>query len=320
MPKPIYMTDAMIDECFDDVLAEFTKQYDEARSRAKGGKEKLAKGLFKFDYKPIEYTWAGDASRVKIIIEPVAYSKMLMLMFGSDKEIGWHGLITRDPENAAVFRVEDVILFPQAVTPVTVTADDSKYPLWAMDLPDETFSKCRFHGHSHVNMSTSPSSIDLDYYARSIQQFSSGFYVFMIMNKKFEHYCQVYDFDNNAMYESNEVDVQIGTDFKKELEAAKKEMVTGRGYSYGDSYGGGGYGGYYGSQSRYGTYTDKKNEFRPGFQSSSAKNEKKDNAATEKNSGVKTNTKEDEQKQLVLPPYYDDYDDEPWWRNGGNVT
>lgn len=320
MPKPIYMTDAMIDECFDDVLAEFTKQYEAARTRAKDGKEKLAKGVFNFVYKPIEYTWIDDHSRVKIILEPVAFSKMLLLMLGSDKEIGWHGLITRDAENPSVFHVEDVILFPQTVTSTTVTADDEKYPLWAMDLPDETFAKCRFHGHSHVNMGVTPSVTDLTYYEQSIQQFKDGFYVFMIMNKRLETFCQVYDFDRNAMYENAEIDIQVGTGFKTELDAAKKEMIIDRVYNYGGSYNSG-YGSYsrgsYGSQHPYGTYTDKK-DFRTGFQPSDPKKEKKDSAVSEKNAGEKTEDKNG-QKQLILPPYYDDdYDDEPWWKNGGS--
>lgn len=314
MPKPIYMTDAMIDECFDDVLSEFKRQYEAARGRAKAGKEMLARGLFKFDYKPIEYTWVDDASRAKIIFDPVAYTKILMLMFGSDKEIGWHGLITRDTDDPSVFHVEDVILFPQTVTSVTVNADDEKYPLWAMNLPDETFAKCRFHGHSHVNMGVTPSATDLTYYAQSIKQFNSGFYVFMIFNKRFEMFCQVYDFDRNVMYETSEVDIQVGTDYKAELDAAKKQMIVDRSYNYGSTHGG--YSGGYGTQNYYGAYTGSEPEVPHWISSFQSKNRKKDSAVSEKNAGEKTKTN-DGQKQLILPPYYDEYDDEPWWRNGG---
>lgn len=307
MPKPITMTDAMITECFEDVLAEFKKQYAEALERAKSGKEKLAKGIFDFNYKPIEYTWTDNTSRAKIILEPVAYSKMLMLMFGSDKEIGWHGLITRDEEDASVFHVNDVILFPQTVTSVTVTADDAKYPDWAMGLSDDVFAQCRFHGHSHVNMGVSPSGTDLAYYAQSIKAFKNGFYVFMIMNKRFETFCQVYDFDNNTMYENNEIDIQIGTGFKEELDKAKKEMIAEQTYSYS---------GFYRSQNDYG---NRSYGSWPKIEPKTplTKSEKKDSAGSVKNTGEKT--KDDGQKQLILPPYvHDDY--EPWWKEEDAVV
>lgn len=238
MPSPITMTKGMIEESFSDLRAKFEKYFAEAKDAAANG-SKLAKGKFEFKYPGIEWTWKSSNDRAKLTIEPTAYTKMVMLMFGSDKEIGWHGLIVRDPENENHFILQDVILFPQEVTSVTVVADEKKYPLWALTLPEEQFNKLRFHGHSHVNMGVTPSSTDTTYYEQNIRQFKDGFYIFMIINKRFETFIQVYDFDNNTFYDKNEVDIEIGDDFSRKLAEDRKKFVTTYTYqtpSYGGSY------------------------------------------------------------------------------------
>lgn len=225
MPSPITMTQHMIEESFADLRAKFEDYFAKAKEAAANG-SKLAKGKFDFKYPGLEWTWKANDDRAKLTIDPVAYTKMIMLMFGSDKEIGWHGLIIRDPENENHFILQDVILFPQEVTSVTVVADEQKYPLWALTLPEEQFNKLRFHGHSHVNMGVTPSSTDTTYYEQNIRQFKDGFYIFMIINKRFEMFIQVYDFDNNTFYDKNEVDIEIGDDFSRKLDADKKKFVT----------------------------------------------------------------------------------------------
>lgn len=323
MPKPIFMTDAMIDECFADVRKEFETLFAKALERAKSGKEMLAKGAFSFP--SVTYDWTDDKTRAKIVIDPTAYSKMLLLMFGSDKEIGWHGFVTRDAEDPNVFHIEDVLLFPQEVTSVTVQTDDTRYKDWLMDLPDDQFNKVRFHGHSHVNMGTTPSTTDLTYYASLIQQFKKGFYVFMIMNKRFEHFCQVYDFDNNSMFENSEIDVIVGDDFAAKLEADKKEMVATKTYQYGGygNYGGrygSGYGGYNHAAPSHGTYKKDDTSAAPPKPAADPKAEKKDDAGSASNAGGKSDPS-DGQSALSLPPYYDNDDDgygsweDPWYYN-----
>lgn len=231
MPSPITMTKHMVEESFQDLRNSFEEYFEKAKAAALNG-SKMAKGKFEFKYPGLEWSWKACSDRAKLTIEPVAYTKMILLMFGSDKEIGWHGLIVRDPEDANHFILQDVILFPQEVTSTTVVADEQKYPLWALTLPEEQFQKLRFHGHSHVNMGVTPSSTDTNYYEDNIKQFKDGFYVFMIINKRFDVYIQLYDFDNNTFYDKNEVDIEIGNDFHHMLDAAKKELVTTKTYSY----------------------------------------------------------------------------------------
>ena len=80
MPKPIYMNDQMIDECFADVRATFEKQFSEALARCKSQKTPLARGVFSFQN--VSYEWTNDQSRAKVILEPVAFSKICLLMCG----------------------------------------------------------------------------------------------------------------------------------------------------------------------------------------------------------------------------------------------
>ena len=312
MPKPIYMNETMIDECFADVRASFEQQFAAALERARTGKTPLARGVFSFQ--PVTYEWTDDKTKAKVVLEPTAFSKICLLMYNTDKEIGWHGLISRDEADPNVFHVEDVILYPQTVTSVTVETDDAKYGNWVIELPNEHFDKLRFHGHSHVNMGVTPSGTDLTYYSSLIRQFKDGFYVFMIINKKMEIFCQVYDFDNNSMYETDEVEVVVGQDFGSQLSESKKEMVTTQTYSYS------GYNGYYG-QDRFGSQYGRDWGARNGSWKKDEQktvdlkpkdDSKKDDAGGAKETGSKVL---DGQKALNLPPYVED-DEEPWWNEG----
>lgn len=242
MPKPIYSTEEMREATFAKIRAEFEKEYKAQYDNAT--KKKMANGTFKFSI-GCPYFWADDDSRATLRITPQAYGKMLCMIFGTDKEVGWHGIIKRAEEGKPSFVLEDVILYPQTVTAATIDADSEKYPMWAMSLPDEQFNHLRFHGHSHVNMGVTPSGTDLNFREDLLGQFKDGFYVFMIMNKKFERSFQIYDMENNNLFESDEVDVYIGDgdteNYETEVTASAKEMVVSRGYQY-NNYGGGYYG------------------------------------------------------------------------------
>lgn len=312
MPSPITMTPHMIEESFADLRERFEEFFSKAKESAEKG-SKLAKGNFKFDYPGLEWTWKNNKERAKLTIEPTAYTKMVMLMFDTDKEIGWHGLIERDPEDEKHFILQDIILFPQEVTSVTVVADEEKYPMWALTLPEEQFKKLRFHGHSHVNMGVTPSSTDTTYYEQNIKQFSDGFYVFMIINKRFETFIQLYDFDHNTFYDKNEVDIEIGNDFARELSEAKKSLVSTRTYQYQTpSYGASG--GYYG-----GGYQSRDYLYNHNYGKGDEKKGKTKNDQDEKEKeiddivkDIRRKSDEDIEKEL-----FGDYetDERPWYQD-----
>ena len=194
-----------------------------------------------------------EEEKIEIAFSEMAEKKMYYLIHECEKEIGWHGLVSRS-ENG--FYVEDIIVFPQEVTGATVTSDDELYPTWMLSQPDEIYNKIRFHGHSHVNMATSPSGVDDTYQEQIIQQFMSSpvdennFYIFGIFNKKGSYWLNIYDIYNNKFYETDDIsyvfyqsDEQAWA--KEQIkENVKEEVVvkTSGYYSNGYGYRGGGYG------------------------------------------------------------------------------
>ena len=194
-----------------------------------------------------------EEEKIEIAFSEMAEKKMYYLIHECEKEIGWHGLVSRS-ENG--FYVEDIIVFPQEVTGATVTSDDELYPTWMLSQPDEIYNKIRFHGHSHVNMATSPSGVDDTYQEQIIQQFMSSpvdennFYIFGIFNKKGSYWLNIYDIYNNKFYETDDIsyvfyqsDEQAWA--KEQIKENVKEEVavkTSGYYSNGYGYRGGGYG------------------------------------------------------------------------------
>lgn len=141
--------------------------------------------------------------KARLIIKNKAWLKMSALISECSKEIAWHGLVTK---NKNTYTVEDIVIFPQTVTGATVTSDETEYSLWLAQQPDEIFNKIRFHGHSHVNMGVSPSGVDTEYQDNILKNLND-FYIFMIMNKKGDSWCAIYDVEDNIAYENNDIDL-----------------------------------------------------------------------------------------------------------------
>ena len=160
-----------------------------------------------------------DIDAAKVIIETPAWQKMVGLVNECDKEIAWHGLVEKRAKGEYV--IKDIIVFPQTVTGSTVTSDETKYSLWLMNQPDDIFNSIRCHGHSHVNMGTSPSGVDTQYQEDILNNLNT-FYIFMIWNKKGEHWCAIYDVESNIVYHNDDIEIiSPGTGD----EAWAKEMI-----------------------------------------------------------------------------------------------
>ena len=164
-----------------------------------------------------------DRPKAKLVILLKAWLKLQALVTECDKEIAWHGLVTKS-ENT--YTIEDVIIFPQSVTGATVTSDDTEYSLWLAQQPDEIFNKIRFHGHSHVNMGVTPSGVDTAYQEDIVRNLQD-FYIFSIFNKKGDNWCTIYDVEDNIVYGDNDIEL-ITPDIEAIgwAQAAIKEFVT----------------------------------------------------------------------------------------------
>ena len=109
--------------------------------------------------------------------------------------------------DAQHYLIKDILVYPQKVTAATVAATDDYGP-WLMELPDDTFNHLRFQWHSHVNMNTSPSGVDDNWYETLLKDVED-FYIFMITNKRNEHFINVYDVTENLIYETSDITVTV---------------------------------------------------------------------------------------------------------------
>lgn len=251
MSKIIKMTSQNLDE--------LRKDFEEALKGVK-----LSDGKINFTK-----TFGNIQRKATLYFTELAYLKMLTLVREFDKEVAWHGIAKRHDTEEDAYVISDILVYPQEVTGATVNTDQEKYQMWLMSHEDDVFNNIRMQGHSHVNMGTTPSTVDTSLYERLLDQLDdSMFYIFLIWNKRNEKTIKIYDLAKNVLFETADVTVSLmedGTGMEKFLSTAK-EMVQDKKYTpttpatYGKPYGYGGYYGTYGSQqSAYGG-TQKKEE------------------------------------------------------------
>lgn len=305
-----------------DILDQYTKEFYETLRSGKfpDGKVNFSKTLGTVDRK------------ATVLFTELAWQKMQILIREFNDEVAWHGIATRCEEKDT-YLISDILVYPQEVTGTTVTTDQEKYQMWLMEQEDDVFNNIRMQGHSHVNMATSPSSVDLNLYESILDQLSGDmFYIFMIWNKSGSKTVKIYDLRENILFETSDVTVSIKDvgDMSGFLKEAK-ELVQRKTYT--STYGGNGY-----PHSGYGGY---------GGYGAKKKDEKKDvtslgkhkplTSENKKSKGRKGKRKKGNKstKQVTLDDYfglstqdvdgYDDvdlgglseYEDEYWRRKYG---
>ena len=143
--------------------------------------------------------------RPKLYITPYAALRIDTLIRQTDKEIAWHGYVTRTNN---IFTLNDIILFPQINSNATSTTDDIEYANWVFEhMEDPNADSMRLHGHSHVKMGVTPSHTDRQYRNDLTANIRTGFYVFMIVNQLGAHNIEIYDFEEQLIYENEDIDV-----------------------------------------------------------------------------------------------------------------
>lgn len=171
----------------------------------------------------------GTPKRIKVIVRPVAYLKMVRLIMDFTTEVGWHGICHRDANDPTTYIIEDVMVYPQDVTGSTIKTDVTRMTQWLDQYPDEIFKQIRFHGHSHVNMGVFSSGTDDDLQRDLIGMMRNpeDFYLFFIMNKRLEIFVRLYDNKYGVMYESADTDIFImdeTTDIVQFLQDSKAQV------------------------------------------------------------------------------------------------
>ena len=186
-------------------------------------------------------SFASINSKATVYFTEKAWQKQQALIREFSTEVGWHGVAFRgeDPDKNE-YTITDILVYPQEVTGATVTTDQKKYQEWLMSHDDEVFNNIRMQGHSHVNMSTSPSGVDNSLYERILDQMEgSMFYIFLIYNKRGEKTYKIYDLDKNILFETADVTVKIlgdGFDMDQFIRDAKgkveEKKYTASQYNY----------------------------------------------------------------------------------------
>lgn len=186
--------------------------------------------------------------KVKITFSQIADEKMQALIQECSKEIAWKGIVERQGDKE--FFIEDIIMFPQKVTSSTVETDDDTFSNWITErVMNNEIDKIRFHGHSHVNMGVSPSTVDTSY-QETILSDIKDFYIFGIFNKKEDWWFNVYDVENNILYEKDDIEYYYNQAPAKEwAKDSIKKYVKEQTYNY--------YGGYYGRNSKWNSTSNK---------------------------------------------------------------
>lgn len=223
MSKPIKLTDELLQKIQEEFIEKVksTKMFD--------GKLEYSR----------TFKWEGDDDRATVYLSSVAFAKMNSLIQQFSDEVAWHGVVHRDEQDPSIFRITDILVYPQVVTGATVNTDQEKYQTWLYSFDDDVFNNIRMQGHSHVNMSVSPSGVDTTHQEKILEQISDDdYYIFMIWNKRYEHFVRIFDLKNNTLYETADVDVYIGddgVDLRAFLDYAK-EIVTTRVYTTATGY------------------------------------------------------------------------------------
>ena len=176
--------------------------------------------------------------KVNIYYTPDAYSKTVRLVMAHSGEIAWHCLVRKVEDG---YEVYDVLAYPQTVGPASVHVkmgrkfgdgkpkDPKKYYTdWynevVLEMPEEDERNLCGQCHSHVNMGTTPSSVDINQQKEELElKGKSGYYLFQIWNKKLEVNTFLYDLDNGVLYEKDDVNIVIEED---DLIKQSREMLV----------------------------------------------------------------------------------------------
>lgn len=139
-----------------------------------------------------------------ICITTKAYIKMRLLVDKFDKEIGWYGIVNQMPGLESTYVIEDIVVYPQTVSGATCEQDEDRMFEFEMRLTTDQVNHKRFHGHSHVNMATSPSGVDENFYQELLSQVTD-YFIITVTNKRNEYTTRFYDVANNILYTDVEI-------------------------------------------------------------------------------------------------------------------
>lgn len=195
--KSIYLTEEEKEKLLMKFLDEFKKEIDNYSFKV-NDKSFTLKAEF------------GSVAKEKVLIiyTQQAYMRMRSLVDYFDTEVSWYGLVSKLDDKT--YLIYDVKICKQYVDGAKVDTEDDDTLEFFNNLTDDEAEHMHFQAHSHVNMSTSASAVDLQNQSDVIRNIGkTGFYIFQIWNKKEEISTYLYDLDNNIFYDSKDVEIDI---------------------------------------------------------------------------------------------------------------
>ncbi len=233
MAKKIFCTEADIQAFLQSAEAQLAFARTELKKKKfQNAKEKEVSLVFKVDD-------GKDDRKATLSFSRKAWIKMYALVNNFTSEVEWHGTVERIDE--FTFLIKDILIFPHEATGSTVTTNQKEYEDWLNDLDDETFNSLRFHGHSHVDMGVFPSGVDTSYRNNVLNNFGTPtpetdlFYIFLIANKKGAISAEIYDLQNNALYDTDEITIEVEIDddeYLCEFMSEAKNAVKAKTYGF----------------------------------------------------------------------------------------
>ena len=171
------------------------------------------------------YVKENNIPEPTVYITTQAYTKMRMLVDKTTTEIGWYGTVTKVPGLTGVYVIEDIIVYPQKVTGATCEQLDDKMFEFEMSLTTDQVNHKRFHGHSHVNMGTTPSGVDEQFYHDILTQVTD-FFIVTVTNKRNEYTTRFYDMEHNILFTDVPISVidDEGLELDSWYEESKKQL------------------------------------------------------------------------------------------------
>ena len=166
---------------------------------------------------------------INIRFSPLAFMKMQTLINGYNKEVGWYGTTEKISDHN--FRILDIIVPPQYTSAAYISDckdDPLEFQKWLDTLDDDTYNAKRFHGHSHVNMTVSPSGTDDEFFNAfshtNANATINSYTIDLIINKKMDMHWWVMDEDGTE-YKNKDinwtVEVQPGVTIDEFFESTK---------------------------------------------------------------------------------------------------
>lgn len=143
---------------------------------------------------------------LNIYYDPVAYAKVISLVYAYPVEIGWYSVVKPYLDG---YKVCDVLVYPQKVSAGYISVNTPNWGLWKATLTEDQDAHLDGNGHSHVNMAPTPSITDEKQQHDGVVSKGKGFYLFEIWNKQGDVNMRFYDIDNKIFYEDEDINMFV---------------------------------------------------------------------------------------------------------------